>query len=782
MSDLGGFSMWDLFRGEVEAQMKVFTDGLLAIENGEPAEQHLAATMRAAHSIKGAARIVQLDEGVKLAHLMEDCLVAAQEGSLALNSAGIDVLLSAGDLLTHLAALAEAEVPPWITEQRTSIDELLGQLELVRAGTWEAPEQHSPTTAEPAAPVSEPVTTEIAQAGTEPGAAPQQETKSAVHKAPGVPPAPAATTQATAPSTKTDGAERSLRVTAQTLNRLVALTGESLIQTRRVETLAESMVTLRKRQLELGQTLEMLQSQLEELPGEAGEMLAAARGKLEAMRQETAERHHGLESFAISSSRLSERLYREALSARMRPFGDGVEGFPRLVRDVSKQLGKQAQIEIIGRQTEVDREILERLEAPLNHAIRNSLDHGIESPEERAAAGKPTTGTIRLEARHRAGLFMLSVSDDGRGVNIEGVRSKVVQRGLATEEMAANFTDAEVIEFLFLPGFSTAAKLTEISGRGVGLDALREMVKSVGGTVRLTSTPGRGMVLTLELPLTLSVMKTLVADIGGEPFAFPLTRIAHTVTVPFSDLVTLESQQYFNFNEERVGVVPAQELLGMPQRPTWDHEVPILLLGDQSERYGLAVNRFLGEHDMVIQPLDSRLGKIQDVSACALMNDGSPVLILDIEDLVQSMHTELQGGRLRGLDHTTASKEHRQRILVVDDSITVREVERSLLKGLGYDVEVAVDGMDGWNALRSSKYDLLVTDVDMPRMTGIELVTRVKADPGLQTMPVIIVSYKDREEDRLKGLEAGADRYMTKSSFHDETFVSAVQELVGHPE
>ena len=193
------------------------------------------------------------------------------------------------------------------------------------------------------------------------------------------------------------------------------------------------------------------------------------------------------------------------------------------------------------------------------------------------------------------------------------------------------------------------------------------------------------------------------------------------------------------------------------------------------------MDRFLGEYDMVVRPLDARLGKVADVAAAALMEDGSPVLILDVEDLIRSVETALHGGRLRGLGRADAAQAPRKRVLVVDDSITVREAETALLQNRGYEVEVAVDGMDGWNALRAAHYDLTVTDVDMPRMTGIELVSKIKADPKLHAQPVIIVSYKDREEDRLRGLEAGADRYITKGSFQDETLVSAVADLIGPP-
>ncbi len=786
MSDLGAFSMWDLFRGEVETQMRVFTDGLLLIEGGAAPQEHLAATMRAAHSIKGAARIVQLDVVVRLAHVMEDCLVAAQESTLVLKAADVDVLLAAADLLSHLSSVDEASVTGWIEEQGVEIEELINRLGQVRAGSW-----GGPSSAPVAGPKSSPVTSRPAD---RPPFAPSSSATPLANTESGIgapPPVPAAETSAGAlPGAEKQAAnsygvrmnDRTIKVGAHTLNRLMGLAGESLVQSRWFEPFAESLHILKRRQHEIGEILEVLQSRLDHAPGNTRELLDSARTKLENVRQATTMRHVEFETFALRSSGLSDRLYREVVATRMRPFGDAVEGFPRLVRDLARQLHKQAQITILGRQTEVDREILDRLEGPLNHMIRNSLDHGIESPEERVAAGKPPSGTIRIEARHRAGLFVLTVSDDGRGVDLDLLRVKVIERNLATAEMAANFSDAELIEFLFLPGFSTAMTVTDISGRGVGLDAVHEMAKSVGGAARVATSAGHGLTLTLELPLTLSVVRTLVAEIGGEPFAIPLTRIAKTVAVPFSELVSLEGQQYFTQDGERVGVVPAHELLGMSTKPAWGAEIHILLLGDRSERYGLAVDRFLGEHDMVVRPLDRRLGKVQDISATALMEDGSPVLILDVEDLIRSVQTELQKGRLRGLGQATAAAAKRRRILVVDDSITVRELERSLLKTRGYDVEVAVDGMDGWNALRSGSYDLMITDVDMPRMTGIELVARLKADPHLHAMPVIIVSYKDREEDRLRGLEAGADRYMTKSSFHDQTLLAAVLEFIGPPE
>ena len=232
-------------------------------------------------------------------------------------------------------------------------------------------------------------------------------------------------------------------------------------------------------------------------------------------------------------------------------------------------------------------------------------------------------------------------------------------------------------------------------------------------------------------------------------------------------------------DDERVGVVSALEVLDMPGTPDVGRGNFGGSAGRSLHRYGLAVDRFVGEFDMAVRPLDARLGNSRRSAQSALMDDGSPVLIVDVEDLTRSVETLLHGGRLRGLGRGEMAQISRKRILVVDDSVTVREVQRSLLQNRGYEVEVAVDGMDGWNALRASPTTLTITDVDMPRMTGIELVSKIKADPKLHALPVIIVSYKDREEDRMRGLDAGADRYLTKSSFHDETLLTAVDELIG---
>jgi two-component system sensor histidine kinase and response regulator WspE len=577
-------------------------------------------------------------------------------------------------------------------------------------------------------------------------------------------------------------AEAVVRVTAGSLTRLMSLAGESLVQARWLQPFATALHKLKKHQDHLAALLDAL-ADTRDGNGDASapRLVAEARRQSARCRQALGERIAEFENHAARAEDLNTRLYREVIVSRMRPFADGAHGFPRMVRDLARGLGKQVRLEVVGQATEVDRDVLDRLEAPLTHLLRNAVDHGLEPPEARKAVGKPEAGTVRLEAVHQAGALVVTVSDDGAGIDVERLRTKVVERGLAAAEMARSLGEAELLEFLFLPGFSTAAAVTEVSGRGVGLDVVQETVRQVGGSVQVSTRPGLGTTFRLRLPVTLSVLRAVLVDVGGEPYAFPHSRIDRLVRVPRAGLDSLEHRQFVTIDGRNVGLVLATQLLDLPAVPPAGDDLPVLLVSDASGQYGLIVESFRGEQDLVVRPLDPRLGKVPGVSAAALLDDGMPVLIADVDDLVRSMDRLIQTGTLARCEPVRTGAARRKRVLVVDDSITVREVERQILRTHGYDVAVAVDGQEGWNAARADAFDLVITDVDMPRMNGLELVRALRASSDLKDVPVIIVSYKDREEDRLRGLEVGANYYLTKGSFHDNTFVQAVVDLIGEP-
>ncbi|MBN3870084.1 hybrid sensor histidine kinase/response regulator [Nostoc sp. JL33] len=751
--DVSNLSLLDLFNMEVKAQVVVLNDCLLALETKPDPQKELAALMRAAHCIKGAARIVQIESAVNVAHVMEDCFVAAQEGKVILTADRIDVLLQGVDMLLHIAETVTVNPNLQILED-VGIESLVSAIANILTPEATSTEIHPLL-----------ITAQLEENQQTPLVSPPPLNISKFPEELGITP------------------NRAVRMSTENLNRLMGLAGESLVEANSLEPFANSLLKLRSKQGELSNLLENLQELLGNyhLNRQIKENLSAADQKAKECYQMISDRQNELEVFSQRSANLAHRLYQEIIATRMCSFADGGQGFGRMVRDLARQLGKRVKLEIFGKSTLVDRDILERLEAPLTHILRNAIDHGIEPPQERLAVGKPEEGIIRIEVNHRAGMLFITVSDDGRGIDMEFLRQAVIIKQLTNPEMAAQLTEVELMEFLFLPGFSTTQTVTEISGRGVGLDIAHSTVREVGGTLRAVSVLGKGMTFHLQLPLTLSVIRTLLVEIAGEPYAFGLTRIEQVVILPKSNIALSENRPFFLINNQPVELILASQVLELPSTAVNIESLSVIVISDRLNRYGLVVDRFLGECSLVVRPLDPRLGKVANISAAALMNNGSPVLIVDVEDLVRSIAKVFSSGQLSQVNqsaHQAVTKVYK-RVLVVDDSITVREMERKLLENNGYKAEVAVNGIDGWNAIRSGDYDLVVTDIDMPRMNGFELTSQIKTHAKLKQIPVIIVSYKDREEDRLQGLEAGADYYLTKSSFHDETLLKAVIDLIG---
>ncbi|MFF7109242.1 hybrid sensor histidine kinase/response regulator [Pseudomonas sichuanensis] len=751
-------SLLELFSLEAEAQTQVLSAGLLALERNPAQPDQLEACMRAAHSLKGAARIVGIDAGVSVAHVMEDCLVAAQEGRLLLRPEHIDALLQGTDLLMRIATpgdpAGEGLVPVFLTQMAALLD--------------------SP----PLAPLVAPplsATTPPAMVAPPQAMEPEPEPAAELEAEPVVRPR--------AGKRGGEGSERVLRVTADRLNSLLDLSSKSLVETQRLKPYLATLQRLKRMHGQGMRALDGLKAQLED-SGQGPEVLdalAQTQQLLAETQQILLQQAADLDEFGWQASQRAQLLYDTALACRMRPFADVLTGQSRMVRDLGRSLGKPVRLLVEGEKTQVDRDVLEKLEAPLTHLLRNAVDHGIELPERRLLAGKPGEGTVRLRASHQAGLLILELADDGAGIDLERLRRSIVERALSPAETVAQMSEAELLTFLFLPGFSLRDTVTEVSGRGVGLDAVQHMVRELRGSIELTQVAGQGCCFHLEVPLTLSVVRSLVVEVGGEAYAFPLAHIERTLDVPADSIVQIEGRQHFWHEDRHIGLVAASQLLNRPATQDAGQSLRVVVIRERDQLYGVAVERLIGERVLVVMPLDPRLGKVQDISAGALLDDGSVVLIIDVEDLLRSVDKLLSTGRLerieRGGQHGRGVA--RRRVLVVDDSLTVRELQRKLLGNRGYEVAVAVDGMDGWNALRSDDFDLLITDIDMPRMDGIELVTLVRRDQRLQSLPVMVVSYKDREEDRRRGLDAGADYYLAKASFHDDALLDAVEELIG---
>ena len=451
------------------------------------------------------------------------------------------------------------------------------------------------------------------------------------------------------------------------------------------------------------------------------------------------------------------------------------QGLPKMVRDFSRGLGKKIALEISGASASIDRDILEKLDAPLTHLLRNACDHGIETPETREAAGKNPSGKISIKASHSSGMFLLTVSDDGRGIDKAAVKAKILERKLVPPEILEQMQEDEIFEFLFLPAFTTKEKVTEISGRGVGLDVVQTMLREVGGSVGITSKFGGGCTFTLKLPITRSVLKSLIVHIDGQPYAFPLASVNRTVMVARSEIHTDSFGKYIMSNKSRINLVDAARVLGFGKSADAGENIYAVVVSGRGKFWGFAVDSIPEESELVVRPLNTSLGKIACVAAAALTADGLPVLILDIDDILIYAARTAGGLNSEAPSAADSGGGDKKRVLVVDDSATVREVEKKILENAGLSVDTAVDGVDGWNVVRLSKYDLVVSDVDMPRMSGLGLTSKIRT--LYPDLPVIIISYKDRPEDKRKGLECGANAYLTKSSFQDDSFVKTVKKL-----
>ncbi len=701
-------SLLELFRLEAEAQTQVLNAGLMALERSPTQADQLEACMRAAHSLKGAARIVGLDAGVRVAHVMEDCLVEAQDGRLLLQSEHIDALLQGCDLLLRIGTPPAGDAGWAEGAGREEIDGLVQRLEgLVRSGLPLARAELPATT--PGLPEAAPEAPPAASA-----AASDDNDEEPAGQAGG--------------EQAEERRSRVLRVTAERLDRLLDISSKSLVEFQRIKPLADSLQRLRRLQSSASRALDVVRETVQEtaLDPQAQAMLGEARQLIGECQQMLVQHIADLDEFAWQGGQRAQVLYDAALASRMRPFADVLSGQARMVRDLGRSLGKQVRLLVEGESTQVDRDVLEKLEAPLTHLLRNAVDHGIEAPETRLAAGKPAEGRITIRARHHAGMLVLELSDDGGGIDLQRLRETVLNRQFATAETAAQLSEEELLAFLFLPGFSMREQVTEVSGRGVGLDAVQHMVRQLRGGVRMEQRQGQGTLFHVEVPLTLSVVRSLVVEIGEEAYAFPLAHIERMCELEAEEIVQLEGRQHFWYEGRHVGLVSAAQLLQRPESSRTEGAIPVVVVRDRDAVYGVAVERFVGERTLVVMPLDPRLGKVRDVSAGALLDDGSPVLILDVEDLLHSVGKLLSSGRLERIDRSRRQAGGaRQRLVAIGASAGGPASLAVLLKQLPASFNAAVvlvqhvdevfaGGMAEWLASESKLPVRLARDGEPP--------------------------------------------------------------------
>lgn len=490
--------------------------------------------------------------------------------------------------------------------------------------------------------------------------------------------------------------------------------------------------------------------------------------------------HRDLEEDIIHQGYLIEELQGLAMGLRMLPLSTVTGGLRRMVRDLALEQGKEVDFVISGEGIEIDRAMLESLKPALLHILRNAVDHGVEAPAERAAAGKPAKAMVRLGARHEANSIRIDVRDDGRGMDVAKIREAAVKRGLVSREEEAELKDEEILYLTLRPGFSTREKVTDVSGRGVGMDVVKEKVEAVKGNLLLKSEAGRFTEITLFVPLTLSIVEALVVSCCGESYAVPLTYVQETLKLRREAVLSVAGKDVVAIRGKSAPLMPLAALLGLPEKRITlpqGETISAVVLRFRDQFVACTVDECCGSSEIVVKGLGEQFKRVEFVSGATILGDGDPALILNVPDLFARLDG-VAGSPPGGL-FAEGEEAERPSILVVDDSITTRTMERSILVSHGYDVEVAVSGEDALEKTAARRFDLVVTDIEMPGMNGFELTAQLGQTDTYRDVPVIVVSSLSRDEDKRKALEAGARAYIVKGSFDQGTLLETVEELIG---
>ncbi len=485
-------------------------------------------------------------------------------------------------------------------------------------------------------------------------------------------------------------------------------------------------------------------------------------------------------------SRTLNELQERAMRTRMVPLATITDRLQRAVRDLAREQGKTIRWDVRGADTELDRGVLVALSDSLMHLVRNAVDHGIESDAVRTAAGKPVGGTIRLHAMQLGSEVIVAITDDGNGIDTDRVRSQAEAHGIDTSRLS----DEETLQLVFRAGLSTSTYVTDLSGRGVGLDVVRTNVEAAHGRVEVRSEAGRGTEFRVIVPITLAVLRCLLVESGGQRFALPFHRVVLSQRFDEAAQTSAEGRPVIWVEDQPVPLSDLAGTLGIPGEAA---DGPIVVLADTARRHGFRVDRLVGQRDVVIKGLSSLLPHLIAVAGASVEPDGSILLVLDPPGLIQRARQAARGdASLR--PPTTSQARHAaapvdgavdgsdappQRILVVDDALTIRELQRSILERAGFEVRLAVDGLDALTKLAEEPSDLILTDIEMPLMDGFALTEAVRAAPGLTNIPILILSSRSSEADRQRGLEAGADGFILKSGFDQSTLLLAVSRLIG---
>jgi len=750
----------ETFAVEFDEQSQIIIDGCLALEKGRlDPEQHrdtLQNIFRAVHNIKGAARGIDLLVVSDIAHHLESCFSALKQGKLHPDAGVIDVCLDTMDRMREATQAALKNEPPGfdVRQQNDRLDQVVqgltagaGEQNAAAAGedTATGPVTDAGQAKDASVPAAAPVTVS-GEAGRAGGDSIRVAMKKIEH--------------VTSLSEELQVARAGIDEHFSSVRKLHGQTSQLARQWHGMQQKIRQLETERKLPEDLRRLLEDSHEAIAEVDGLAGRVTKMAR------------------STSTQLGYVTKALQNDTRILRLVPVSLVLRPLVRTARDIARELGKEVEIEITGDEIEIDRSILEQLNNPLIHLLRNAIDHGIEDAAERSARDKPGAGRITIQVEKEGATVAIRVADDGAGIDAGQVAERAVGQGLLSRAEADGMQRGELLDLIFRPGFSTRRVVTDLSGRGVGLDVVRTGLKALRGSVSVSSGEGEGCTFVLRVPVTMTTEDGLLVRAGGQLFAIPVTAVDQIRVIGAGEVIEVEASQAIMAGDRPI---PLRDLAGVletgPQKPAHRDTFMCVVISKGWEAVAFLVDDVIGEREIVVKRLQSPLVAVRNVSGATHTGDGGMIVVLNPSDLVDSARRTGQGAQV--LQQIRPEREAvRQHVLIVDDSITIRTLERNILESLGFQVTVAVDGKDGWEKVQSGDFDLIVTDIEMPGMSGLELTGLVKSSSQYGGIPVIIVTSRGDEDDRRRGFEVGADAYIVKGQFETRSLVESVRQLL----
>ena len=770
-------------------------EDLVELESNPEDLELLNGIFRVAHTVKGASSFLNFDVLTHLTHHMEDILNKARHGELIITPDVMDVILESIDLMK---ALLE-KIRDTSSDEGIDVSACVARLDKISNGEAAGTVEEIPAKEEAAAPEPESKEEEeeeldyenmdpdeieaeierlLAQRQAEDKAKreakiaageevptmpepeeekseekkeePKEEEKSEAAKAPAPTPVkkeekPAReAAKATAPTKRTPAAvEQTIRVDVKRLDHLMNLIGE----------------------------------------------LVLAKNRLMKINEDVEERYEGeefleeLNQVVSIVSLVTTDLQIAVMKTRMLPIGKVFNKFPRMIRDLSRELNKKIELVLAGEDTELDKSIVEEIGDPLVHIIRNSCDHGIESPEERLAKGKPEEGTISLKAYNEGNQIVIQIDDDGKGLDPEMLKQKSYEKGLITEKELDTMSDKEAYTLIFRPGFSTAAAVTSVSGRGVGMDVVKTNIEKLNGIIDIDSEVDVGTSIKLKIPLTLAIIQALLVGVQEEHYAIPLASVLETVRISKDEIYTVEGKSVMRLRDDVLSLVHIGDIFEVERILDASEHAYVVVLGLGTSKLGLIVDTLVGQEEIVIKSLGDYLKGIEGIAGATIRGDGGVTLIVDVVALM-NMAKDVKASALTAGDEGASAVNEKTKasdytIMIVDDSKTDRTIMRKALEPMGVTLVEAADGQEALNILKSGDYnfDAMLIDIEMPRMDGYTLATEIKKYNRYKHLPLIAVTSRTSKSDRMRGVESGMVEYITKP-YSADYLASVVQRNV----